>query len=110
MGKTEANSPVDLSTMLGILGGNDFIVGDKKYVVKPMSIAEVDEFVKDNLSLGTQLFAIANKETRNKLEKWLSGHCFDKIGEPMTIEKAIKDDWNIVDLKEFVKKLCDLSG
>ena len=110
MGKTEANSPVDLSTMLGILSGDDFVVGDKKYVVKPMSIAEVDEFMKDNLSLGTQLFAVANEEPRKKLDKWLSRHCIDKIGEPMTLEKATNDDWSIVDLKEFIKKLCDLSG
>ncbi len=110
MSKTEAISPIDLSTMLGILGGNDFMVGEKKYVVKPMSLKEVDEFMKDNLSLGTQLFAVANKESRDKLNKWLSRHCLDKIGESMTLDKAANDDWNIVDLKEFIKKLCDLSG
>jgi hypothetical protein len=110
MSNKEATTPVDLSTMLGILGGNDFVAGGKKYVVKPMSLTEVDEFMKDNLSLGTQLFAVANKEQRDKLEKWLSRHCLDKIGEPMTLEKATKDDWSIVDLKEFIKKLCDLSG
>lgn len=102
--------PVDLSTMLGILGGNDFVVGSKKYVIKPMSLREVNEFMEDNLSLGTQLFAVANEESRKKLDKWLSGHCFDKLGEPMTLEKATNDDWSIVDLKEFIKKLCDLSG
>jgi hypothetical protein len=107
---TEAKKPVDLSTMLGILGGNDFLVDDKKYVIKPMSLKEVNEFMDDNLSLGTQLFAVANKESRDKLDKWLSGHCFNKLGEPMTLEKATNDDWSIVDLKEFIKKLCDLSG
>lgn len=107
---TEAKKPVDLSTMLGILGGNDFLVGDNKYVVKPMSIVEVDEFMKDNLSLSTQLFNIANDASRKKLEKWLSGHCFDKIGEPMTVEKAKNDNWNIVDMRKFIEKLCDLSG
>jgi hypothetical protein len=108
---TEANKiPVDLSTMLGILGGNDFMVGDKKYVVKPMSLKEVNEFMDDNLCLGTQLFAAANKESRAKLDKWMSRHCFDKLGEPMSMEKATNDDWNVVDLREFIKKLCDLSG
>jgi hypothetical protein len=110
MGKTEANSPVDLSTMLGILGGNDLVVGDRKYVVKPMALKEVDEFMKDNLSLSAQIFSFANKVSKEKIEKWLSRHCFDKIGEPMTLEKATKDDWDIVNLKEFIKKLCDLSG
>jgi hypothetical protein len=106
----EAKIPVDLSTMLGILGGNDFTANEKKYVVKPMSLKEVNEFMKDNLSLGTQLFDVANEEKRKKLDKWLTGHCIDKIGEPMSIEKAMNDDWSIVDLKEFIKKLCDISG
>jgi hypothetical protein len=110
MSKTEANSPVDLSVMLGILGGNDFMVGDKKYVVKPMKLKEVNEFMKDNLGLSTQLFAISNEASKKKMDKWLSNHCFDKIGEPMTVEKAINDDWSIVDLREFIKRLCDLSG
>jgi hypothetical protein len=107
---TEAKKPVDLSTMLGIISGNDFAVGDKKYVIKPMSITEVDEFMKDNLSIGPQLFMIANEGSRKKLEKWLSGHCFDKIGEPMTIDKAKNDNWNLVDMRKFIEKLCDLSG
>jgi hypothetical protein len=110
MSKTEAKTPVDLSTMLGILGGNDFFVGDKKYVVKPMSLVEVDEFMKDNLSIGPQLFMVANEASRKKLEKWLSGHCFDKVGEPMTIEKAKSDNWDLVDMRKFIQKLCDLSG
>jgi hypothetical protein len=107
---TEAKKPVDLSTMLGILGGNDFMVGDKKYVVSPMSLVEVDEFMKDNLSIGPQLFMVANDGSKKKLDKWLSRHCLDKIGEPMTVEKAAKDEWNLVDMRKFIQKLCDLSG
>jgi hypothetical protein len=110
MSNQEAKKPVSLSTMLGIQGGNDFSVAEKKYVVKPMSLTEVDEFMVDNLSLSTQLFAVANEESRKKLEKWLSRHCFDKTGEPMTYEKAKNDDWSIVDLRDFIRKLCDLSG
>jgi hypothetical protein len=75
-----------------------------------MALKHVDEFMKDNLSLGTQLFAISNKASKEKIEKWLSRYCFDSKEEPMSVEKAMADDWNIVDLKEFIKKLCDLSG
>lgn len=107
---TEAKKPVDLSTMLGILGGNDFIASDKRYVVKPMSLVEVEEFMKDNLSISAQLFSFANEGSKVKIEKWISRHCFDKIGEAMTLEKAMKDDWNLVDLRKFIEKLCDLSG
>jgi hypothetical protein len=110
MGKTEANSPVDLSTMLGTLGGDGFKAGEKTYTVKPMALKHVDEFMKDNLSLGTQLFAITNKVSKEKIEKWLSRYCFDLKGEPMSVEKVMADDWDIVDLKNFIKKLCDLSG
>jgi hypothetical protein len=110
MSNQEAKKPVDLSTMLGILGDNDFVVGNKKYVIKPMALKHVDEFMKDNLSLGAQIFNLSNKDVKMKLEKWLSGYCFDSNGEAMTLKKAMDDDWNIVDLKNFLKKLCDLSG
>jgi hypothetical protein len=102
--------PVDLSTMLGILGGNDFVVGNKKYVIKPMALKHVDEFMKDNLALGAQIFNLSNEDVKAKLEKWISGYCFDRDGNPMTLQKAMDDDWNLVDLKNFIKKLCDLSG
>jgi hypothetical protein len=65
---------------------------------------------KDNLSLGAQIFNLSNKDVKAKIEKWLTGYCFDKNGEAMSLQKAMDDDWNIVDLKNFLKKLCDLSG
>jgi hypothetical protein len=107
---TEAKKPVDLSTMLGVLGGEGFKVGEKTYTVKPMALKHVDEFMKDNLSLGAQIFNLSNKDVKTKLEKWLTGYCFDRNGEPMSLQKAMDDDWNIVNLKDFLKKLCDLSG
>lgn len=108
--KTEANSPVDLSIMLGTLGGEGFKVGEKTYTVKPMALKHVDEFMKDNLSLGAQIFSLSNAGSRKKLEKWLTGYCYDANGEAMSLQKAMDDDWNVVNLKEFIKKLCDLSG
>lgn len=110
MGNKEANSPVDLSTMLGTIGGDGFKVGDKSYTVKPMALKHVDEFMKDNLSLGAQIFNLSNEDVKTKLEKWLSGYCFDRNNEAMSIQKAMDDNWSVVDLKNFLKKLCDLSG
>jgi hypothetical protein len=105
---TEAKSPISLSTMLG--DGDDFEAKDKAYTVKPIALKHIDEFMKDNLSLGTQMFTISNPESKAKIEKWMNGYCFDEKGEPMSIEKAMADDWDIVDLKNFIKRLCDLSG
>jgi hypothetical protein len=110
MSNQEAKNPVDLSTMLGTLSGDSFKVGDKTYTVKPMALKHVDEFMKDNLSLGAQIFNLSNKDVKSKIEKWLSGYCFGRNGEAMSLQKAMDDDWNIVDLKNFLKKLCDLSG
>ena len=107
MSKTD-NSPVSLATMLGT--GESFEAKDKEYTVKPITLKHIEEFMSDNLSLGTQLFAVSNSDSRAKLNKWLSGYAFDSNGSPMTIAKAMEDDWDIVDLKKFIQKLCDLSG
>lgn len=108
MSKVEAKDPVSLSTMLGY--GDDFHVNDKTYVIKPIALKRIDEFMKDNLSIGSQLFNVTNVDSKTKVDKWLSGYCFDDKGEAVTLERAMNDDWNIVDLKGFFKKLCDLSG
>jgi hypothetical protein len=121
MSKTEANSPVDLSTMLGT--GDGFKAKGKSYNVQPIMIAHIDMFMKDNLSLGVQLFNVTNKEASKKIDKWLSEveveiagkkikgrYCLDENDEPMSLQKAMADGWDVVDLKNFMKKLCDLSG
>jgi len=108
MSKTEAKVPVDLSTMLG--DGEKFHAKDKDYTVKPITLKHIEEFMQDNLSIGTQLFNVANKEARTKVDRWLSGYAINSKGEAMSLEKAMDDDWDVVDLKNFFKKLCDLSG
>lgn len=108
MSKTEANAPIDLSTMLA--SGDEFIVNGKRYIIKPISLKDIDSFIQDNLSIGAQLFNIANSESKTKVDRWLSGYCIDEKGEIISLQKAIELDWNVVDLKNFFRKLCDLSG
>jgi len=108
MSKTEANSPTSLTTMLG--SGESFKVNEKIYTIRPIKLKHVDEFMKDGISIGAQLFNLSKPEARVKAEKWLSDYCFDQSGEPMTIKKAMEDDWDVVHLKSFFQKLCDLSG
>ena len=108
MGKTEANSPTDLSVMLN--SGEVFLVKDKKYAVQAIALEHIDEFMKDNLSIGSQLFNVSNVKAKEKVDRWLSGYCTDEKGEAMTLQKAMDDHWDLVDLKKFFQKLCDLSG
>jgi len=108
MSKQEANAPVSLSTMLG--AGETFEAKGKTYTVKPITLKHIEEFMADNLSIGSQLFNLTNTETKVKVSKWLGGYCTDEKGELMTLEKAMDDGWDIVDLKNFFRKLCDLSG
>lgn len=108
MSKQEANASVSLSTMLG--AGETFDAKGKTYTVKPIILKHIEEFMADNLSIGSQLFNVANKESKAKVDKWLSGYAVDGKGEPMSLEKAIADGWDIIDLKNFFRKLCDLSG
>lgn len=108
MSKTEANAPTSLSTMLGTSEG--FQVNGKTYQIKPMSLKDVEQFMNDGMSLGPQLFSISNDSKKAITEKWLSKYCCEENGEAMTMQKAMEADWNVVDLKNFILKLCDLSG
>lgn len=78
--------------------------------MKPLKLRHVDEFVKDNLSLGLQLVNITNEEARDKLDKWLSRQVADETGGPMSLEKVIGEDWDLSDLKRCIQRLLDISG
>lgn len=108
MDKKEAKAPVPFSVMNG--DPELFIAQDKKYNISPMKIADALKFTEKNLSIGTQIFNIAVKENREQLDIYMSKYCTNEKGEPMSVEAAISDDWDIVDLKNFVRKLCDISG
>lgn len=108
MSKTEANAPVDLSVMLG--SGETFEAKGNTYTVKPITLEHIEEFMADNLSIGSQLFNVANKDSKEKVDRWLKCYCFDENGEAISLKQAMSDGWDIVDLKNFFRKLCDLSG
>ncbi len=108
MAKETKTSPTPLSVMLG--SGDFLIVKDKKYKVKPIALKDIEEFMNDNLSIGSQLFNITNPERRKKVDRWLTGYCLDEKDNPINLETAMNEGWDIVDLKEFMKKLCDISG
>jgi hypothetical protein len=108
MAKETKTSPTPLSVMLG--SGDFLIVKDKKYKVKPIALKDIEEFMSDELSIGSQLFNITNPERRKKVDRWLTGYCLDEKDNPINLETAMNEGWDIVDLKEFIKKLCDLSG
>lgn len=108
MSKDENKEVTSLATMLG--SGDEFVVKDKTYLIKPIALKDVEKFMKDNLSLGTQIFNVSDKKTREKVDGWLNGYCFDEKGEAIGLEKAMENDWDVLDLKEFFKKLCDFSG
>ena len=53
---------------------------------------------------------VMDKKAKEKIDKWLTGYCFDEKDNAVTLKEAMDNDWDVVDLKEFIKKLCDLSG
>ena len=122
MSKTEVKDPVSLSVMSG--GRHEFVINDnKKYFIRPMSAAHVEEFFKDNPSVGSQFFNLGNEESRKILDKWLgevsveiddvmviTKYCLNEAGEVMSLKKAMKDGWDIIDFKNYIRKLCDISG
>jgi len=104
----ENKAPTPLSVMLG--EGGSFIVKEQSYTIKPIALKDVESFIKDNLSLGTQFFNITDKKSKEKVNNWLTNYCFDEDGNSVTLEKAMENNWDVIDLKEFFRKLCDFSG
>lgn len=98
---------VSLGTMVG--SGESFEAGGKTYTVKPLALKYVDEFINDGLSLGTQLYNLANPETRQKLEKWIPRLVFDG-DKALSLNDLMENDWTIADLRNLMLKACDLSG
>lgn len=88
MSKQEANAPVSLSTMLGT--GETFEAKGKTYTVKPITLKHIEDFMADNLSLGSQIFNITGKDAKQKVERWLSGYAFDSKGETHVVRKSYK--------------------
>lgn len=101
-------TPVPFSVMAG--EPELFIAQNKKYYVKPMKIGEALKFIEDNIHVETQIFNLAVKENREKVDYYLSKYCTNEKGESMSLEAIQNDDWDLVDLKNFIRKLCDISG
>ena len=97
-----------LSTMLG--SGEFIVIKEKQYRVKPIALKDIDSFVNSNINLGSQLFNLIDKKAKDNLNNWLAKYCFDEKDNPMSLDIVTEQDWDIVDLKTFVKKLCDISG
>lgn len=101
-------SPVSLATMLG--EGETFSVNGKKYTVKPLLLKDISSFTKEQISLGSQLFNLMNEESQKILNKWIEKYITDSKNEPMTLQKMMDEEWNVVDLKNAIHKLIDVSG
>lgn len=97
-----------LSTMLG--SGEFIDIKDKKYKVKPIALKDIDEFMSSHISLSNQLFNLADKKSKQVIDNWLTKYCTDEEGNPVSLQVATDSDWDVVDLKTFVRKLCDISG
>lgn len=108
MGNVTEKTPIPFSVMSG--EGESFVVGEKSYTVKPMLVGDALKFAEDGLFIDVQLFNLGNKKAKAKLDEYLSRYCIDENNESMSIEKITTDNWNLVHLKQFVKKLVDISG
>lgn len=105
---TKTKDPIPFSVMSG--EGDSFIVGEKVYTVKPMLVGDALKFLDDKISIDLQIFNLTNAKTKAKLSEYLSAYCANEAGEAMNIDKIIEDGWTVVDLKMFMRKLCDISG
>jgi hypothetical protein len=100
--------PVPFSVMSG--DGESFVVGEKAYTIKPMLVGDALKFSEEGLSIGSQIFNLSDKKSRAKLDKYLGQYCNDETGASMSIDRISTDNWNLVHLKQFIRKLVDISG
>lgn len=84
-----------------------FNAQDKKYIISPIKIKEIEEFKADSLFNG--YFDMIDNNKREALEKWI-GRKLEYNGAPMTLETAMNHNWDVVDLTEFIRAIMGLSG
>lgn len=102
-------SPATLATMLG--AGDYFTASNgKQYKIEPLTLKEVQEIANDGISLGTQLANILEPKLKKATDKWLKRKVRDENSDPVTIDGLIKDKWTVVDLRNAIRKIADLSG
>ena len=108
MSKKEVKkSPPSLKDLMGV--SDKMVINDIEYSVKPLKLKDVAEFQEDQPSVGPQYFAIANPEQKKVTDKWLQRQV-DKDGEPVTLEMAMEDGWSVVDLREVILAIINVSG
>ncbi len=108
MAKKEATKAAPLSAMSG--SGNFVEIAGKQYQLLPLKVKEVNEFTEDQINFGSQYLTLIDPEPKANLAKWLGRHLFTEDGSPVTLETIENDDWTVVDVKTFWRKLVDFSG
>lgn len=106
--KAEVAAQEAATSLAEMLGTGDTIA-ELGLHIRPLKLKEVQEFINDNVAVGTQVFGLVNEENRKILDKWLQ-RCVSKGGEPYSLEKAMNDDMDLVQLRHVIEKLVDLSG
>jgi hypothetical protein len=104
---SEEVKAVPLSTMLE--DADEFVVKGTKYMIRPLYLSEVSEFMKDGLSVGPQLVNLSDETRAKDLDKWIQ-RTVSCTGSPMSLDKLKDNKWTIKDMKKLLLKLVDLSG
>lgn len=97
-----------LSVMTG--SGSSFSAAGKTYKIRPMTLKETVEFGEAHISIGAQLFNMVNEEAKKGLDKFLKACIADENGKPVSLKRAIDDNWDLADLQTAVELICKLGG
>ena len=98
-----------LSAMVG--GGEEFEAQGKAYYVFPLKLYEVDLFLKGSVRISDgQIFNIYDDKTRKETDKWLREKVLPTEGGEFSLDAAMKDQWDLDDLKNCLRKIARLSG
>jgi len=105
--KEEKLTPVSLATMVG--QGSFFEAQGKEYLIKPLKLKFVSEFMGDRLATNAPVFDFVDEDSVKKLEKWIPRVVY-KGEHSLTLQDIMNDEWDTDDLKRMWQTVLQISG
>lgn len=92
--------------------GDEFNVGERKYVVLPLILTDAVKFAKESLYAYKSMAYIIDAEgpMRERVDYWLKQAVRTDKNEPVTVEMVEEAKWTTKDLRKCLQMIGELSG
>lgn len=90
--------------------GSSFSAAGKTYRVRPLTLKETVKFSENPISINMQFYNMLNEDMRKTVDRYLKTCVTDENDKPVTLQKAIDDNWDLGDLQNAIDLICKLGG